>query len=121
MSRQTSPSSPDTQSSAWSSPRSPSPSTNGSSASDVDELDQRSRQLTRLLRKNLSKSERRRDVINKVRNKAWLLEDQVKLLGKQTEAARQALAKNSVRGKVLVYGAVLITVVTVTRWMWHKP
>lgn len=94
------------------SPSTASPTTNESSASDVDELDQRSRQLTRLLRKNLRKSERRRNVINKVRNEAWILEDQVKLLGKQTEAARKSLAQGSFRKKVFLYGAATLTILT---------
>lgn len=51
----------------------------------IDELDYRSRKLTNLLRKNVNIAEKRKSLLDIVREKAWLLEDQAKLLNRQTE------------------------------------
>lgn len=78
------------------------------SSSDIDELDYRSRKLTKLLKKNVAKTERRKSLLDVVRDKAHLLEDQVKLLERQTSLDRS----RSWRKKVAVVVG-LITLSTV--------
>lgn len=48
-----------------------------------------------------------------VRDKAWLLEDQVKILGKQTEAARRLMARRSCRRKLIVYGTIILSFILI--------
>lgn len=83
------------------------------STSDIDELDHRSKKLTSLLRKNVNRAEKRKSVLDVVRNKAWILEDQVKLLERQTANIRGSLKKKSCKRKLLVLGAVIMSLVLI--------
>lgn len=84
-------------------------------SSDIDELDQRSRNLTRLLRKNMNQTEKRKSVLDVVRGKAWLLQDQVKLLEKQAATVRDSLHRRSFRRKVVVFlSSVILLILVVT-------
>lgn len=82
--------------------RSPSPDSSVSSFeddinyADIDELDRKSRRLTDILRKTVNRTASRRSVLDIVRDKAWLLEDQVKLLQNKTTKI-----KNSSNGRRL--------------------
>lgn len=99
--------------------QSPSPSPSSASASssstyrddssEIDDLDHRSRRLTAILKKNVDKAEKRKSVLDVVRDKAWLLEDQVKLLERQTTAARKSLGRQSCRRKIIVLLAIFLT------------
>lgn len=71
-------------------------------SSDVDELDRRSRRLTKLLRRNINKATKRRSILENVREKAWLLEDQARLLERQTSDIRDRLASRSFRRKLVI-------------------
>lgn len=71
-------------------------------SSDLDELDRRSRRLTRLLRKNINKAQARKSILDVVREKAWLLEDQVKILERRTSDIRNRLASRSMKRKIVV-------------------
>lgn len=97
--------------------QSPSPSSSASSyyddSSEIDELDYRSKKLTGILKKNLNKADKRKTLLDVVRDKAWLLEDQVKLLENQTDAIRGSLQRKSVRRRVLMFAALLTSVVLV--------
>lgn len=95
----------------------PSPSSNPSSynddSSDLDELDYRSRKLTKILRRNAAKAEKRRSVLDVVKDRAWLLDDQVKLLEKQTANVRNTLRKQSCKRRLIVIGAVALSVILI--------
>lgn len=77
------------------------------SSSDIDELDYRSRKLTKLLKKNADKAERRKSLLNVVRDKAYLLEDQVKLLERQTSSDSRSWRRRA----VVVMGLVSLSAV----------
>jgi len=91
-----------------------SPTTSESSyrddSSEIDELDHRSRKLTSILRRNANRAAERKSVLNMVRDRAWLLDDQVKLLENQTATVRRSLARQSCRRKVIIYAAVLTSI-----------
>lgn len=92
------------------SPRTPTTTDDSSSASstaDIDELDYRSRKLTKLLKKNADKTERRKSLLDVVRDKAYLLEDQVKLLERQTSSDSRSWRKRA----VVVMGLVTLSAV----------
>lgn len=57
----------------------------------------------------MDKAEKRKSVLNVVKDKAWLLEDQVKLLEKQTETVRKSLARQSCRRKIIVFVALVLS------------
>ena len=82
-------------------------------SSEIDELDYRSRKLNRLLKKNVNKADRRKNFIDVVRDKAWLLENQVSLLEQQTKNAREALKKKSFRRRILMVGAFFSSVLLI--------
>lgn len=92
--------------------RSPSPYSSSSNTSadsgyqqdsrDIDELDRRSRKLTKILKRNIDKSQTRKSIMNLVREKAWLLEDQVKLIEKQTSDIKNRLVSRSFRRKLII-------------------
>lgn len=90
-----------------------SPSTYQNDSSDIDELDHRSRRLTNILKKNVARSEKRKTVLDVVRDKAWLLEDQVKLLEKQTANVRSTLVRQSCRRKIIVFAAVILSLILI--------
>lgn len=92
----------------------PSPSTPSSyhdDSSDLDELDYRSRKLTKILKKNAVKAEKRKSVLDIVKDRAWLLDDQVKLLEKQTANVRNSLKRQSCKRRLIVIGAVTLSVI----------
>lgn len=82
-------------------------------SSDIDELDYRVKKLNRLLRKNVKEAGRRKNLIDVVRDKAWLLEDQVELLETQTKNVKQALRKKSFRRRLVMFGAFVSSVILV--------
>lgn len=106
-------------SSAYTSSATSSPSTSPSSqnrdydSSDIDELDHRSRKLTSLLKKNVSRAERRKSVLDVVRDRAWLLEDQVKLLERQTATIRGSLKQRSCMRRIIVFVALILSLFVV--------
>lgn len=80
----------------------------------IDELDQRSRKLTSILRKNVDRAERRKNILDVVKNKAWLLEDQVKILEKQTATVKNKLNdRRSCRRIVAVCVALVLSVILI--------
>ena len=97
--------------------RTPSPTTSGSSynddSSEIDELDNRSRELNRLLKKNINKADKRKKLLDVVRDKAWILEDQVDILEKQTKNVKQALKRKSFRRRLVMFGALVSSIVLV--------
>lgn len=78
------------------------------SSSSIDDLNYRSRKLTKLLKQNVNKSEKRKSVLDVVKSKAWLLEDQVKLLENQTSNIRSGLRRQSCLRKLVVYGLLVL-------------
>jgi hypothetical protein len=90
---------------------SPSPSPSSSQdyddSSEIDELDYRSRKLNKLLKKNVNKAERRKRLLDVVRNRAWVLEDQVNLLERQTKSIKESLASKSLRRNLIVFTAAI--------------
>lgn len=82
-------------------------------SSDIDELDHRSRKLTKILKKNINRTEKRRSVLDVVRDKAWLLEDQVKLLEKQTATVRSSLNRQSCLRRIIVFMALIVSVILI--------
>lgn len=92
------------------SPSSSSPSSSEyDDSSDIDELDLRSKKLTRILKKNINKTEKRKSVLDVVKEKAWLLEDQVKLLERQTANIRGSLTKQTCRRRIVVLVTVILS------------
>lgn len=87
--------------------RSPSPSSQYDDSSEIDELDHRSRRLNRLLRKNAKKADDRKRLLDQVRDRAWVLEDEVNLLEKQTKRIRESLADRSIRRNLVVFTALI--------------
>lgn len=79
------------------------------SPSEIDELASRSRNLTKILKKNVNKADKRKSVLEVVRDKAWLLENQAKALEKQTKYIRNSLARQSCRRRLLVLAAVILS------------
>lgn len=78
-------------------------------SSDIDELDLRSKKLTKLLKKNINKTEKRKSVLDVVKEKAWLLEDQVKLLERQTANIRGSLTKQTCKRRIIVFITVILS------------
>lgn len=66
-----------------------------------------------MLRKNVNKADRRKDLLDVARDKAWLLEDQVKILGKQTKNVKEALQRKSFRRRLMMIGAFISSVVLI--------
>lgn len=60
---------------------------------DIDELDNRSRKITEILKKTVHKMAARKSVLDVVKDKAWLLEDQVKLLKQNAANVRNSSKK----------------------------
>lgn len=77
-------------------------SSNSSDASEIDELDYRSRKLSNFLKKNVNSAEQRKSVLDVVRSKAWLLENQVKQLEKETKKFRNSLERQPCSRRVLL-------------------
>lgn len=84
-----------------------------SEASEIDELDYRSRKLSNILRKNVSRAEKRRSVLDTVRNRAWVLEDQVKLLERETRNFRNSLQRQPCGRRILLLLLLLISAVLI--------
>lgn len=82
-------------------------------SSDIDELDHRSRKLTSLLKKNVSRAEKRKSVLDVVKDRAWLLEDQVKLLERQTATIRGSLKEKSCIRRVIVFVALILSLILI--------
>lgn len=93
------------------SPTPSSPSSQHDDSSEIDELDYRSRKLNKLLKKNVNKADKRKHLLDKVRDKAWVLEDEVNLLEKQTKEIRQSLASKSFRRRLVMFTAIVSSVV----------
>lgn len=77
-------------------------SSNSSDASEIDELDYRSKKLSSILKKNVNKIEQRKSILDVVRSKAWLLENQVKQLEKDTKKFRNSLEGQPCSRRVLL-------------------
>lgn len=88
-----------------SSPASSSDYNDDDDSSDIDELDHRSRKLKRLLEKNLNKAQERSNLLEVAKKRAWLLEEQVGKLEKQTKRAKGALSRSRLRRQLVVFGA----------------
>lgn len=95
-------------------PTSPSPSFSPSpsssqydDSSEIDELDYRSKKLNKLLKKNVNKADRRKQLLDVVRDKAWVLEDEVNLLERQTKNIKESLASKSFRRKLVLVAAIV--------------
>jgi hypothetical protein len=84
---------------------SPSPSSQHDDSSDIDELNYRSRKLNKLLKKSVNKADRRKQLLDTVRDRAWVLEDEVNLLERQTKDIRDTLASKSIRRRLVVFTA----------------
>lgn len=89
--------------------RSSSPATSTDESSDIDELDHRSRMLTGILKRNANKAEGRKSVLDMVRDKAWLLEDQVKVLEKKAAIVKKSIDRNSCKRRLIVFGALVFS------------
>jgi hypothetical protein len=89
---------------------SPSSSSQHDDSTDIDELDHRSRKLNKLLRKNVNKADDRKKLLDVVRNRAWVLEDQVNLLEKQTKEIKQTLQSKSFRRKLVMFTAIVSSI-----------
>lgn len=103
---------------------SPQSSSGGSSndyrddALDVDELDRRSRKLTKLLKKNMNKVDTRKSILDTVREKAWLLEDQAKIIQNQASNLKTRLQQRKYRQKVII-GAIALASLGSVYYIWH--
>lgn len=107
-------------SSADSSPESSSPASSYyDDSSEIDELEYRSRKLTDILKKNIDRAERRKTLFDVVRDRAWLLEDQVKLLEKQTKTIKSSLGRKSIRQRLLTFGAVMSSLILIGVGLSH--
>lgn len=100
--------------------RSSSPDSRSSSYdeySDVDELDRRSRKLTEILKKTVNKTVTHKSVLDVVRDKAWLLEDQVKLLQHNASKLRNSSKK---RNRIVVVGITIVGFIFVVNKFVHN-
>lgn len=107
-------------SSSPNSSRRSSPSSYRDDSSDIDELEHRSRKLTKVLRKNIDRADKRKSVLDVVRDKAWLLEDQVKLLERQTATIRSSLNRQSNRRKLIGITAIVLSLTLTCIWLGNK-
>lgn len=101
--------------------KTPSPSSSTSDdLSDIDELDHRSRRLTNMLRKNIDKTEKRKSVLDVVKEKAWLLENQVKLLEEHTANIRGSVTRQDCRRRIAVFISVVLSAFLIVLYIFVK-
>lgn len=91
---------------------------NSDDALDVDELDKRSRKLTKLLKKNINKAVSRKSILDNIRERAWLLEDQAKNLEYQASNLKQKLRQRTFRRRVVI-GAIALASFGSVYYIWH--
>lgn len=115
-------------SSSFSSDYSPTSSSSSSSlsSSDVEKVNDRSEKLTRLLKQNVRKSHHRKAVLDTLKDKAWLLDDQVKLFMKETANLKESFARRSWR-RILCIGMIILALVYIIlsipefiKWLIHS-
>lgn len=85
---------------------------------DIDELDRRSRKLTKLLKKNINRAVKRINILDNVRDKAWLLEDEADLLENQGHSLRNRLKRRSMKRKV-IYGVIGLASIGSVYYIWN--